>query len=143
MWTRKKWIDYYNPFFANLSEMPILCENIYAQGSTVVDSDGNEIDKKAFGYQEAWAEYRYCNNRVTGYMRSNATGSLDVWHFADDYNSLPQLGNDWIQEPQTNVDRTIAVSSQLTHQFIGDYFLKLYMTREMPVYSVPGLVDHV
>ena len=76
-------------------------------------------------------------------MRSNATGSLDVWHFADDYNSLPQLGNDWIQEPQTNVDRTIAVSSQLTHQFIGDYFLKLYMTREMPVYSVPGLVDHV
>lgn len=143
MWTRKKWVDYYNPFFANLSEMPILCENIYAQGSTVVDSDGNEVDKKAFGYQEAWAEYRYCNNRVTGYMRSNATGSLDVWHFADDYNSLPQLGNDWIQEPQTNVDRTIAVSSQIAHQFISDYFLKLYMTREMPVYSVPGLVDHV
>lgn len=135
MWTRKKWTDFYNPFFANLGEMPILNENIYAQGTST--------DQQAFGYQEAWAEYRYKNNYVSGYMRSNATGSLDVWHFADDYSSQPYLSSAWIDEPYTNVDRTIAVTSQLTHQFIADFFFKCYYTRPMPVYSVPGLIDHV
>ena len=135
MWTRKKWTDFYNPFFANLGEMAILNENIYAQG--------NSTDKEAFGYQEAWAEYRYQENKVTGYMRSNATGSLDVWHFADNYNALPQLSGTWIDEPTANIDRTIAVTSQLTHQFIGNFFFKTYYTRCMPVYSVPGLIDHV
>lgn len=135
MWTRKKWTDFYNPFFANLGEQAILNENIYAQGTSV--------DKQAFGYQEAWAEYRYKENRVSGYMRSNATGSLDVWHFADDYSSLPTLSASWMAEPATNVDRTIAVSSQLTHQFIADFYFKQYYTREMPVYSIPGLIDHV
>ena len=143
MWTRKKWTDYYNPFFANLGEQAILNENIYAQGSTVVDTDGNVVDKQAFGYQEAWAEYRYKENRVTGYMRSNATGSLDVWHFADDYSQLPKLGSTWIEEPYANVDRTIAVTSQLTHQFIADFYFKCSYTLPMPIYSVPGLIDHV
>lgn len=134
-WTRKKWTDYYNPFFANLGEQAILNENIYAQGK--------DTDKEAFGYQEAWAEYRYKTNKVTGYMRSNATGSLDVWHFADDYESQPFLSSEWIDEPLGNVDRTIAVTSQLTHQFIADFFFKCYYTRPMPVYSIPGLIDHV
>lgn len=135
MWTRKKWTDFYNPFFANLGEQAILNENIYAQGTSA--------DKQAFGYQEAWAEYRYKTNKVTGYMRSNASGSLDVWHFADDYATQPYLSSEWIDEPKTNVDRTIAVTSQLTHQFIADFFFKCYYTREMPVYSIPGLIDHV
>lgn len=135
MWTRKKWTDFYNPFFANLGEQPILNENIYAQGT--------DKDKEAFGYQEAWADYRYKENYVSGYMRSNASGSLDVWHFADDYNELPILGTTWIDEPYSNVDRTIAVTSDLTHQFIGDFFFKTYYTRSMPVYSVPGLIDHI
>lgn len=143
MWTRKKWTDFYNPFFAHLGEQAVLNENIYIQGSTVVDTDGNVIDKQAFGYQEAWAEYRYKENGTRGYMRSNATGSLDVWHFADDYNSLPKLGSAWIDEPYENVDRTIAVTSQLTHQFIGDFYFRAYYTRPMPVYSIPGLIDHV
>lgn len=135
MWTRKKWTDYYNPFFANLGEQAILNENIYAQGT--------DTDKEAFGYQEAWAEYRYKTNKVTGYMRSNATGSLDVWHFADDYDALPTLGTTWMEEPYENVDRTIAVTSQLTHQFIADFYFKCYYTLPMPIYSVPGLIDHV
>ena len=135
MWTRRKWTDYYNPFFANLGEQAILNENIYAQGTST--------DKEAFGYQEAWAEYRYKENRVSGYMRSNATGSLDVWHFADNYTALPTLGSTWIKEPKSNVDRTIAVSSQITHQFIADFFFKTYYTRCMPIYSIPGLIDHV
>ena len=134
-WSRKKWTDYYNPYFAHLGEQAILLKEIYAQGT--------DDDETAFGYQEAWAEYRYKTNKVTGYMRSNATGSLDVWHFADDYNAAPSLSGAWIDEPYTNVDRTIAVSSQLTHQFIGDFYFKCAYTRPMPVYSVPGLIDHV
>lgn len=135
MWTRRKWTDFYNPFFANLGEEAVLNENIYAQGT-------NE-DKEAFGYQERWAEYRYKNNHVSGYMRSNATGSLDVWHFADDYDSLPHLSSEWIDETTSNVDRTIAVTSALNHQFLGDFYFKMSYTRAMPVYSIPGLIDHV
>lgn len=135
MWTRKKWTDYYNPFFANLGEQAVLNENIYAQGTST--------DKQAFGYQEAWAEYRYKENRVSGYMRSNATGSLDVWHFADNYSARPVLSGSWLSEDKSNVDRTLAVSSAITHQFIADFYFKQYYTRAMPIYSVPGLIDHV
>lgn len=136
MWSRRKWTDFYNPFFAHLGEQAILNKEIYVQNN-------NTKNNEAFGYQEAWAEYRYKPSYVSGYMRSNATGSLDVWHFADDYNALPVLGTTWIDEPLENVDRTIAVTSQLTHQFIGDFFFKTFYTRPMPVYSVPGLIDHV
>lgn len=136
MWSRKKWTDFYNPFFANLSERGIENKEIYAQGT--------DADEEIFGYQEAWAEYRYRPNRVTGAMRSNYPGgSLDAWHFADDYESQPYLDDDWILEPTSNVDRTIAVQSQIAHQFTGDFYFKEYMTRPMPVYSIPGLIDHV
>lgn len=132
MWSRKKWTDFYNPIFANLSEQPVYEREIYAQGTTQ--------DDEAFGYQEAWAEYRYEPNQLSGYMRSNATGSLDVWHYADNYNSRPLLSSTWIDETVENVDRTIAVTSQLTHQFIADYYFKTKWTRPMPVYSIPKLV---
>lgn len=136
MWNRKKWVDFYNPFFANLSERGIEVKEIYAQGTST--------DEEVFGYQEAWAEYRYRPNRVTGAMRSNYPGgSLDAWHLADDYESQPFLDDDWILEPTSNVDRTIAVQSQIAHQFIADFYFKEYMTRPMPVYSIPGLIDHV
>lgn len=139
MWTRKKWSDFYNPFFANLSEQPILNKEIYAVGA----GEGS-TDDDVFGYQEAWAEYRYKQNIVTGHMRSNSpTGSLDSWHYADDYDSLPTLGSTWIDESKANVDRTIAVSSELAHQLIADFYFRTSYTRCMPVYSVPGLIDHV
>jgi hypothetical protein len=115
--------------------MGVTNDQIYAQGTSQ--------DKEVFGYQEAWAEYRYKENRVSGYMRSNATGSLDVWHYADDYSQLPTLGSAWIKEPKENVDRTLAVSSEITHQFICDFYFKTFYTRAMPVYSIPGLIDHV
>lgn len=132
MWTRKKWVDFFNPIFANLSEQPVYLQEIYAQGTTA--------DTTAFGYQEAWADYRYSQNTCTGYMRSNATGSLDVWHYADNYASAPSLSAEWIDETVTNVDRTIAVTSQLMHQFIGDFYFKQKWVRPMPVYSIPKLV---
>ena len=135
MWTRTKWLHHYNPFFAHLGEQAVLNKELYWQG--------NNEDDEAFGYQEAWAEYRYKENRVSGYMRSAADQSLDVWHYADYYNSLPTLSPTWLMEPKENVDRTIAVTSQLMHQYIADFYFKCTYSRPMPVYSVPGLIDHV
>lgn len=135
MWTRKKWLHFYNPFFAHISEQPVFNREIYAQGTSV--------DNETFGFQEAWSEYRYKPSFVTGYMRSNANGSLDVWHLADKYNALPTLSPEWMAEPKENIDRVIAVTSQITHQFWGDFYFKCYYSRPMPVYSVPGLIDHV
>lgn len=134
-WTRKKWHQWYNPFFANLGEQAVMLSEIYAQGTTEDDT--------AFGYQEAWASYRYGQNQISGYMNSKAEQSLDAWHYGDFYTSKPVLGATWIDEPTTNVDRTIAVTSQLSHQFIADFYFRTHYTRPMPVYSVPGLIDHV
>lgn len=140
MWNRKKWTDFYVPQFANLGEMPILNKEIYAQGSTTVDTDGNIVDEQVFGYQEAWAEYRYKPNRISGKLRSTANGTLDIWHYGDKYNSLPKLSSDWIDETEANVQRTLAVQNE--PQFICDTYCKSTWTRIMPLYSVPGLLDH-
>lgn len=134
MWSRKKWTDFYVPEFANLGEMPILNKEIYAQGTAA--------DEEAFGYQEAWADYRYKPNRVSGAMRSNYEKSLDSWHYADNYKSQPILSSEWIDETEKNVDRTLAVQSSLEDQFISDFYFQTTWVRPMPIYSVPGLLDH-
>lgn len=133
-WSRKSRFDYYFPVFANIGEMAVLNKEIYATGG--------ESDNKAFGYQEAWADYRYKPSRVTGEMRSAATKSLDVWHFADYYNKLPTLSPDWIKEDKNNVDRVLAVSSSVSNQLWADIVINNRTSRPMPLYSVPGLMDH-
>lgn len=139
-WLRKKWTDFYVPQFANLSEMPVYNKQIYAQGDTVVDTNGNIVDDQVFGYQEAWAEYRYKPNRVSGKLRSTASGSLDLWHYADYYTQLPMLSSEWIDETTANIQRTLAVQTE--PQFICDTYVKAKWTRVMPLDSVPGLLDH-
>lgn len=134
LWSRKTRFDYYFPVFANIGEQPVLNKEIYAQG--------NDTDDEVFGYQEAWADYRYRPSRVTGQMRSQYDQSLDVWHLADDYNSLPRLSNAWIKEDYKTVDRVLAVSSELANQLFADVYIKLNCVRPMPVFSVPGLIDH-
>ena len=133
-WSRKSRFDYYWPVFANLGEMAILNKEIYAQG--------NDKDNEVFGYQEAWADYRYKPSRCTGEMRSQASQSLDVWHLGDDYSSLPTLSSDWIQEDPNVIDRVIAVSQQNANQLWADIYVKNKCTRPMPLYSIPGLIDH-
>lgn len=133
-WSRKSRFDYYWPVFANIGEQAILNKEIYAQGNTK--------DDEVFGYQEAWADYRYKPSRVAGEMRSAAAQSLDVWHLADDYTALPSLSAGWIQENKTTVDRVLAVSEQNANQLFCDIYIENYTTRPMPVYSIPGLVDH-
>lgn len=143
MWSRKSKFDFYWPLFANLGEQAIKNKEIYAQGSSVVNpSTSKAYDEEVFGYQEAWSEYRYKPNRVSGEMRSTYAQSLDVWHLGDDYDTLPTLSDSWIREDSSNVNRVIAVSEQNSMQFLGDIYVKNYTTRCMPIYSIPGLIDH-
>lgn len=99
-------------------------------------------DDEVFGYQEAWADYRYKPNRVSGEMRSTSKAPLDSWHFADKYTQLPTLSDEWIKEDKTNVDRALAVTSAVSNQIFCDIFIQNRSTRPMPLYSVPGLIDH-
>lgn len=133
-WSRRDRLDYYFPVFANIGEQPILNKEIYAQGT--------EQDNEVFGYQEAWADYRYKPSRVAGEMRSKAPTSLDVWHLADEYTQLPKLSDAWIREDKTNVDRVLAVTSSVSNQMFADLYIQCKATRPMPVYSIPGLIDH-
>lgn len=134
MWSRKKFTDFYIPQFANLGEQAILNKEIYAQGTST--------DNEAFGYQEAWADYRYKPNRISGEMRSNYAQSLDSWHYGDDYSMLPTLSSSWIDETTANVDRTISVQHQSANQFFGDFYFDPVFVRPMPVYSIPAMLNH-
>nr|DAW00347.1 MAG TPA: Capsid protein [Microviridae sp.] len=131
MWTRSTRFSYYDPMLANLGEQAVLNQEIYAQG--------NAQDEEVFGYQEAWADYRYRTNQITGEMRSTYAQTLDAWHYADKYTKLPTLSSDWIKEGRENIDRTIAVESQNSHQFICNFYFDQTWTRAMPIYSIPGL----
>nr|QJB21211.1 MAG: major capsid protein [Microvirus sp.] len=131
MWTRSTRFSYYDPMLANLGEQAVLNQEIYAQG--------NAQDEEVFGYQEAWADYRYRTNMITGEMRSTYTKTLDTWHYADKYDKLPKLSSDWIKEGTENIDRTIAVQSEKSRQFICNFYFDQTWTRAMPIYSLPGL----
>lgn len=130
-WTRHGRFTYYDPRLAALGEQPVYNREIYA--------DGSIKDNEIFGYQEAWADYRYKPSYVTGEMRSNYQTSLDAWHYADYYDKLPSLSAEWIQEGTENVDRTIAITSAKSHQFLCDFYFTEDWYREMPIYSIPGI----
>lgn len=131
LWTRSTRFSYYDPMLANLGEQAVLNQEIYAQG--------NAKDEEVFGYQEAWADYRYRTNQITGEMRSTYAQTLDAWHYADKYTQLPTLSSSWIQEGTENIDRTIAVQSSNSHQFLVNLYYDQTWTRPMPIYSIPGI----
>lgn len=132
MFSRKSKWDLYSPEFANLSNQAVLSKEIYL--------DGTSADEKAFGYQECWADYRYMPNQISGELRSNYDQSLDIWHYGDDYTTRPTLGSEWIDEPLENMQRTLAIQNH--DQFFGDFYFSAIWTRPMPLYSIPGLIDH-
>ena len=128
-WSRKDRLDYYVPQFANLGEQPVKKKEIMLTGDA--------SDEETFGYQEAWADYRMKPNRVSGKMRSNATGTLDFWHYADNYKKVPTLSQEWMTEGKTEIARTLIVQDE--PQFFGAIRVANKTTRRMPLYSVPGL----
>lgn len=132
MWSRKTNLDFYYPVFANLGEQAILKKELYLTGTST--------DEQAFGYQEAWAEYRMKPNRISGKFRSNAKGTLDCWHYGDNYTETPNLSQAWMKEGDSEIQRTLAVDNE--PQFIMDTVIDNTSVRPMPMYSIPGLVDH-
>lgn len=134
-WTRKVFTDFYNPKFANLGEVPIYQCEIFA-------TSDNLVKDKVFGYQEIWADYRYKPNMLTGEMRPNVENTLAYWNLGDYYSDVPTLSDDWIRETPSNIDRVLAVSSEVANQFWADIYVQNKCTRTMPLYSIPGLIDH-
>ncbi len=135
MWSRSTRYDFYFPAFAQLGEQAILNKEIYVTGDPVQDNG-------VFGYQERWAEYRYKPSQITGLMRSTAAGTLDGWHFAQNFTTLPTLNETFIEE-NVPLERALAVGASANgQQFIFDSFFSVRMARPMPMYSVPGLIDH-
>lgn len=128
-WSRSDRLDYYYPQFANLGEQPVKKREIMLTATST--------DDETFGYQEAWADYRMKPNRVSGKMRSNAEGTLDFWHYADNYEATPTLSQEWMNEGKTEIARTLIVQNE--PQFFGAIRVMNNTTRCMPLYSVPGL----
>ena len=134
MWSRSTRYDFYFPVFAMLGEQPVLNKEIYVRG------DAN--DSLVFGYQERWAEYRYLPSMITGLFRSTAASTLDSWHLSQRFTSLPTLNSTFIQDTPP-VDRVVAVGvAAAGKQFIYDSFFDIKTARAMPLYSVPGMIDH-
>ena len=131
MFSRRTRFDFYWPVLAHLGEQAILNKEIYAQG-TAADDD-------VFGYQERYAEYRYFPSMITGKLRSTDPQSLDVWHLSQKFDSLPTLSSQFIED-NPPVSRILAVQNE--PQFIIDSYIEMKCARPMPVYGVPGLVDH-
>ena len=133
-WLRQTREEFYWPTFAHLGEQAILNKEIYAQGT--------DADDQVFGYQERYAECRYHPSIITGKMRSTYAQSVDVWHFAQKFDALPALNGEFIQDQASYqaIKRISAVQSE--PQFYLDAYLDLKCARPMPVYGVPGLLDH-
>jgi len=136
MWSRQTRWDFYWPALAHIGEQAVLNKEIYA--GTTADDD------EVFGYQERYAEYRYKPSLITGQFRSNYAQSLDIWHLAQDFAALPTLDvNGTFIEENPPVERVLALDEESTYpQFLFDAYIKLKCARPMPVYSVPGLIDH-
>jgi Capsid protein (F protein) len=134
MWSRSTRYDFYFPAFAMLGEQPIYNREIYCDGSS---ADGN-----VFGYQERWAEYRYKPSQISSVFKSTAANNIDEWHLAQQFTSLPTLNSTFIQE-NPPVNRVVAAGNLANgQQFICDMFFDCKTVRPMPLYSVPGLIDH-
>lgn len=131
MFSRQTRFDFYWPALAHLGEQAVYNKEIYAQG--------NATDDEVFGYQERWAEYRYKPSLITGKFRSTDPQTLDVWHLSQKFDNLPKLNADFIID-QPPISRVVAVQDE--PQFLFDSYMRLKCVRPMPVYSVPGLVDH-
>lgn len=138
MWTRVTRYDFYWPAFAHLGEQVVRNDEIYAKG----DNQANEL--LAFGYQERWAEYRHRPSRISGLFRSTATGTIDPWHLAEEFATRPSLNATFITEvAKATVERTLAAGAQADKmQVLFDSVFRIKTTRPMPMYSVPGMMDH-
>ena len=148
-WKRETFLDFYNPIFDNIGETPLLESEIYAtsENSAIDGKSWNDREvQEAFGYQEAWAEYRYFKDENTGFMRPqtsanpNGDKGLPTYTFSDNYEDAPTLSG-FMKETRKNVQRTLALTD-LKYDIMNDFMLTGKVARPMSVRSIPGLLDH-
>lgn len=138
LWTRNRRFDWYYPAFANLGEQPVYKRELWLSGTTTTTSYFDQV----FGYQEAWAEYRYHPSLVTGNLAPNANdNTLTAWTYTNKFNTAPVLNSSFMVQPSSQIGDTLVVTNTAT-QFVADFYFDVTCTRPMPVYSVPGLIDH-
>lgn len=139
-WSRSTRYDFYWPALAHLGEQATLVKELYLQDDTVdTGSTGTKDNERVFGYQERWAEMRYKPSKISGKMRSSAAGTLDAWHLSQEFSSLPELNETFITESPP-MDRVVAVTTE--PDFTLDCYFNYQCARPMPLFSVPGLIDH-
>lgn len=131
-WRRKVREDFYDPLFSTIGQQPVYTTELYAKAGP----------EAVFGYREAWSELRNIPNTISGEVRSGVTNSLDIWHFADNYSSVPTLSQSFTEETPAFVDRTLSVPSSSQDNFILNFYFDMSAVRKMPVYSMPSLIDH-
>lgn len=137
MWSRKTIYDFYQPKLANIGEQAILKKEIY------YSDKGSPVNEQVFGYQEAWAEMRYKPNMVTGMLRPDlGAEGLENYSIADNYMNAPTISEQFTLETPAYLDRALAITHDKADQFILDFYFDCTARRPMPVYSVPGLIDH-
>lgn len=136
-WSRSERSSYYDPTFAHIGEQPVYRSELYANADQP-DAENPSV----FGYAEAWYDLRRRQSRVSGQLRSAASDSLDIWHFADNYANAPVLGQQFIEETPDYVDRAITVQHTAQDQFIFDFWIENVAYRVIPTYSIPSLIDH-
>lgn len=140
--SRKRMLDHYFPELSHIGNEPRYNKQIFLQADTVVNADGNPVNDDVFGYQEYAQDYITTPNRASGEMDPVYAQSLDSWHYGDKFNSLPVLGNTFIEEPIYNIDRTLAVTSQDANQLLGDFYFEEEVSAPIPLNRLPGLIDH-
>lgn len=141
MWSRQTRYDFYWPALAHLGEGAVLVKELYCQdAATDTGATGTPDNERVFGYQERWAEYRYKPSKITGLMRSAAATPLDSWHLSQEFGSLPSLNQAFIEEDPP-MDRVVAVTTE--PDFLLDCYFQYRCARPMPLFSVPGLIDHL
>lgn len=134
-WSRLNRLDMYVPQFAHLGEMPVFTDEICADDTNMATAD-------VFGYQEAWSDLRYKMDRISGEMRPGISNTLASWHLSDYYTQAPTLSDSWLREDPTIVDRVLAVGHEVSNQYFADFYFDATYTEVLPMYSVPGLIDH-
>lgn len=128
--TKTQRFQYYMPEFSNIGEVAV------PKSELVIGATGT------FGYQEAWYEYRYSQNQIKGFMSPLANDTiLNSYTYAQSLSANPVLNTQFITESRASFDKT-CISTNSPYQFYGDFYLDLKMTRPLPVYSIPGLIDH-
>ena len=143
-WLKKDRFDFYYPVLANVGEVPLFKSEIDVYNGGTSNNINGDVGEGSgvFGYQEAWFEYRFKKSISTAYMNASTLNSLNYWTLGDVYTSVPGLNSSFLEESPTFLDRALQVQSSTMHQFIADFYFKAKYSRVMPLYSIPGLIDH-